>query len=411
MKNYQQLDICKEIGSLPFIQKGKPQFIRANASLFAGGFVTFAILYSTQPLLPIFSHRFHVTPAIASLTLSLATATLAIAMLVTSIVSESIGRKQLMAPALLLSSLLAIWTSFSPSFISLVVLRTIQGIVLAGFPAIAMVYVSEEFHPGTLGLAMGLYISGTSLGGMTGRILVGALTDAFSWRIALLGIGVISLIFSVYFWFGLPKSQHFRPNRMGIRKKVGRFRENLRDRGLLALYGVAFLLMGQFVTVYNYIGYLLQEAPYHLSQTAAGLIFVVYIVGTFSSTLSGKWVDRVSRHIVLSVNVTLSLIGVIVTLSVPLFLKLLGIAIFTFGFFGAHSTASGWVASLAKAGRAQASSLYLLFYYAGSSIIGAVGGLFWSDFGWIGVVGLCALLLCFSFAITTGILARLRPVH
>ncbi len=44
--------------------------------------MTFAILHCTQPLMPIFSERFGVSPATASLSMSAATATLAVSLLV-----------------------------------------------------------------------------------------------------------------------------------------------------------------------------------------------------------------------------------------------------------------------------------------------------------------------------------------
>jgi YNFM family putative membrane transporter len=59
-----------------------------------------------------------------------------------------------------------------------------------------------------------------------------------------------------------------------------------------------------------------------------------------------------------------------------------------------------------KTGRAQASSLYLFFYYLGSSISGTAGGFCWSRAGWGGVAGLIGLLLTAAF-IVTALSARL----
>ncbi|MDI3328436.1 MAG: MFS transporter [Alicyclobacillaceae bacterium] len=386
-----------------YLERGQKGFRQAMAALFAGGFVTFAILYSTQPLLPVLSAEYQVSPAMASLSVSLTTATLAVAMLWTSAWSEGRGRKPIMAASLLVSSLLALLTAFAPSYGVLLVLRALLGISLAGLPAIAMAYVNEEFHPATLGLAMGMYVSGTSLGGMMGRILVGALSDLGSWRAALGALGIISLLCSLWFWRALPPSRHFTPQPEAVHHPVPSFARKLRDPGLLCLYGLGFVLMGGFVTLYNYMGYLLTGPAYGLSQTEAGLIFLVYLAGTFSSAWMGRLADRFGRLRVLQAGIIASLAGVLLTLAAPLAIKISGTALFTFGFFGSHAVASAWVGKRADGEKSEAASLYLLFYYAGSSLAGATGGLLWSRFGWPGVVALIGGLFAAGLALTAGL--------
>jgi YNFM family putative membrane transporter len=385
---------------MEYLERGHPGFGRAIAALFAGGLVTFAILYSTQPLLPEFSRDFGVSPATASLSVSLTTAVLAIAMLVTSSLSESHGRKRLMACSLTLSAILAVLTAITPNFALLLSLRAIQGAVLAGLPAIAMAYIGEEFHPSHLGTVMGLYISGNSLGGMSGP---GVLTEAFSWHIALAAIGIFSLALAVSFWFLLPESRHFAPKPQRLRFQLAELAIPLRRLDLLALYGVAFTLMGSFAALYNYVGYLLTGAPYHLSQAAVGWLFLVYLTGTVSSTVFGRMADKYGWPRVLGTGISLMWIGAILTLLAPLALKICAIALFTFGFFGSHSAASSWVGRKAQAQRAQASALYLLFYYAGSSVMGWIGGFFWSHAKWPGVIGLISVQLIGALACTASV--------
>ncbi|EGW39200.1 putative membrane protein [Desulfosporosinus sp. OT] len=254
----------------------------------------------------------------------------------------------------------------------------------------AMAYLSEEIAPANLGIAMGLYISGNSVGGMSGRIFIGMLSDYFNWRIALGSIGILSILASLVFCYLLPESKHFQPRSFDIRELLKSMFNHLLNPGLLCLYGISFFLMGSFVTLFNYISYQLIAPPYLLSQTIVGWIFVIFIVGTFSSTWLGRLADIHGRRQVLWVALLIMVSGALITLSVPLVLKILGIAIFTFGFFGSHSLASSWVGHQAIHDKAQASALYLFFYYVGSSIGGTVGGIFWSLFGWGGVI--CMIL-------------------
>lgn len=389
-----------------YIEQNSPTFWKVNVALFLGGFVTFATLYATQPLLTTFSAEFHVEPAVASLSLSLTTLTLAISMLLAATLSESWGRKPIMTVSLVGSSILTILAAFSPTFGTLLVLRAAMGIVLAGLPAIAMAYLGEEMDPSSLGFAMGLYISGNSVGGMSGRIITSILTDLFSWRVALGSIGLLSLIASLWFWISLPPSQNFRPHKQSLSQLFTPLGRHLRDEGLLRLFTMGFVLLGSFVALYNYIGYMLVRPPYNLSRTLVGFIFVVYLVGTFSSVWMGRLADRVGRRKVLWLAVSIMLAGAWITLVTPLALKILGVAVFTFGFFGGHSIASSWVGRRALRDKAHASSLYLLFYYAGSSVAGSLGGIFWSGYGWVGVVGMITVLLVVALILS----ARLSTI-
>ncbi|MEC0369267.1 MFS transporter [Paenibacillus chibensis] len=387
---------------MSYIQHGTSAFRKTSLALFAGGFNTFAILYYTQPLMPEFSKEFGIAPVTASLSLSLTTLILAFSMIIVGSLSESWGRKPIMIVAMIAASILTLVTAMAPNFHVLLVLRMILGVVLAGLPAIAMAYLGEEIAPASLGAVMGLYISGNSIGGMGGRVITGVLTDLWNWRIAIIAIGFLGLVFSIVFMLLLPPSRHFkaRPLRFGsLLRSLG---SQFKDPGLLILYALGFLLMGSFVSLYNYIGYQLIAPPYSLSQTLVGFIFIVYIAGTFSSTWMGKMADTHGRPLMLWIGLLIFLCGALLTLSPVLVVKIAGIIIFTFGFFGSHSIASSWIGLRAKHEKAQASSLYLFFYYAGSSVGGTLGGTFWSAYGWHGVVGMIA-----SFLIVALLLAML----
>lgn len=358
--------------------------------------MTFSILYTTQPLLPIFAKEFNVTATQASLTLSLSTGILAIAMLFTASLADKVGKKRIMMVSLVLTSIFGLLSAFSPNFITLLLFRAMLGAFSAGVPSIAMAYVGEEFNPKGIGKIMGLYISGNSFGGLSGRLLTGVFTDLFSWRIAMGLIGVLALLLSILFWYMLPTPNHSEPKKVrGL--SFQEYKNVFRNKRLMALIVIAFVLMGSFVTLYNYIGFLLMEPPYNFSQTVIGFIFVVYLCGTFSSVYMGKKADRYGNFPMILVSIGMTIGGAFLTLASPFLVKLLGISIFTFGFFAAHSIASAWVGEASGTSKAQASALYLFFYYLGSSMIGSVGGYFWTHFHWIGVILLVAFLLILAF--------------
>lgn len=382
---------------MSYIQKGTPLFRKTSFAFFAAGFNTFAILYCVQPLLPEFTKEFNINPTTASLSLSITTIVLAISMLIIGSLSEVWGRKSIMVISMLATSVFCILTAFSPDFHFLLALRTIEGILLAGLPSIAMAYLGEEIEPKSLGTAMGLYICGNSIGAVFGRVFSGVLSDYFGWQIAIGGIGIISLAATLIFWNSLPPSQNFKARQLEIGKLGKSLIDHLKDPALVCLFVMGFLLLGTNVALFNYIAYVLLGKPYSLSQTFISWIFLIMIIGMFSSVWTGKLVERHGKQKILFINLLMALIGVCLTLNSSLFIKILGLGLFTYGFFGGHSIASSWVGQRATQNKAQASSLYLFLYYAGSSVGGTLGGLFWSIFGWGGVISMNVGFLMIGF--------------
>jgi MFS transporter, YNFM family, putative membrane transport protein len=390
-----------------FIVRGDPAYRRTNLALFLSGFSTFSLLYCVQPLLPVLARAFEVTAAQSSLALSLTTGLLAVAIALAGIISASLGRKPLMVASLCLAAVLNLLAAAAPSWPLLLVARALEGVALGGAPAIAMTYLAEEVHPEGLGFAMGLYVGGTALGGMAGRVLTGIAADLGGWRVALGAIGLLGLASAVGFALLLPASRHFvRRTGLGPRHHASAFTRHLRAPALPWLFATGFLVMGSFVTLYNYAGFRLTAPPYRLSQTDAGLIFTVYLVGMLGSSLAGSLADRFGRWPVLTGGLILFALGLGATLLQPLAAVIAGVALVTAGFFVAHAVASGWVGALADGEKGHAASLYLLAYYAGSSVMGSLGGVFWAAARWDGVAAFVGVLLLAAFAVA----ARLSVV-
>lgn len=376
----------------PHIRQGTPAFRRAVVALFMAGFATFGVLYCVQALLPGFSHHFGVSAANSALALSVSTGVLAVAMLGAGILSDRVGRRPVMVASLLVSSLLTLATAMVDDWNTLLVLRALLGVSLSGVPAVAMTWLVEEMDSRALGLAMGLYIGGNAVGGMSGRLIAGVVADHWGWRAGIGAVGVIALLATFALWTQLPASRHFRARHAEPARLPARFGGVFGDAALPWLFACGFLLLGVFVAVYNYLGYHLMAPPYGLSQTVVGLIFIVYLVGSFSSAWMGQLANRLGRGPVLASSFTLMVGGVLLLVLPWLWAMALGIAVVTFGFFGGHSVASSWVGVRAGALRAEASALYLLSYYLGSSLLGALGGVFYTRWGWIGVCGYVLVL-------------------
>ncbi|GAC1648152.1 MAG: MFS transporter [Gemmatimonadaceae bacterium] len=362
-----------------------------------------------QPLMPVFSREFGVGAAASSLSLSLTTGFLAAGLLVAGALSEGWGRKPMMVGSLFASAVLTLGSALVQGWHAFLLVRAIEGLAFAGLPAITMAYIGEEVHRDSIGLAMGLYIAGSALGGMAGRLGVAILADRAPWRLAIAAVGFVGLAAALLCWQTLPPSGHFRNRPLVVRAVVQSFAYHCRDVALAGLFGEGFLLMGAFITTYNYVSYRLLAPPYSLTQTETGAIFGVYLAGIVASAWIGDLAGRIGRHRVFWMMVVMMLSGLALTMLHHLRAIIAGVAVMTFGFFAAHSVASSWVGLRARQAKAQATSLYLFFYYLGASVAGAVGGIFWTVRGWSGVAGFVAALLVLALVI--GIrLAAVQPL-
>ena len=389
------------------IQRGTPAYLRANLALFLAGFATFSLLYCVQPLLPAFAQAFRVSPAESSLALSLSTSLLAFAILLAAIISSSVKRRPLMAASMILASVLTIVAGLVPNWHTLLASRALLGLVLGGVPAVAMAYLAEEIDQLGLGMAMGLYVAGTGVGGLVGRVAAAGLSEYFDWHVAMLILGAVNLLTSLGFIALLPASRHFTPRPpQGLRHHLALWGGHLRQPGLPRLFLISFTAMGCFVTVYNYVGFHLMAAPYLLSQTQIGIIFMANIFGIASSSIAGGLADRHGRAPVLIVGIVCMLLGLALSLHAHLGVLLLGVVALTAGFFITHAVASAWVGRLAQGAKGHASSLYLLTYYIGSSTMGSVGGWFWEYGHWPGVAALGGALML----VALGLALSLRPL-
>ena len=391
-----------------WIEKGTPAFMRTVLALFCGGFATFALLYCVQPMMPLLSRDFSINAAQSSLVLSVSTGLLAFGLLITGPISDRIGRKPVMVFALFCAALSTLASALMPTWEGVLAMRALVGLSLSGLAAVAMTYLSEEIHPQHIGLAMGLYIGGNAIGGMSGRLIAGVLIDFVSWHTAMLVIGGLALLAAGRCWKVLPESRNFRARSMNPRSLLDGFVLHFRDAGLPWLFLEAFLLMGAFVTLFNYIGYRLLAEPYHMSQALVGLLSIVYLSGIYSSAQIGALADKLGRRRVFWGTILLMFSGMLLTLFSAVPLIIVGMLVFTFGFFGAHSVASSWIGRRALKAKGQASSLYLFSYYAGSSVAGTAGGVAWHYAGWNGIGVFIGSLLVVALGVAL-YLSKLPP--
>ncbi|MEV6326608.1 MFS transporter [Streptomyces sp. NPDC051909] len=376
------------------LSPGQLEFRRLSLALFAAGVAAFALLYSTQALLPAVSAAFGATASAASWTVSAATGALALCVLPLSALSERYGRRSMMTVSLAVAVAVGLLVPLAPNLETLVALRAVQGAALAGVPASAMAFLAEEVRPKALIAAIGLFVAGNSIGGMSGRIVTGWVAQLWGWRAGLAAVGLMAAVCALAFRALLPKARHFAPGTLNPKALAKTVRGHLADPLLVRLYAIGALFMTVFGAVYTVIGYRLVEAPFSLPQGVVGSVFLVYLVGTVSSAAAGRLVGRLGRRGALYLAVSTTAAGLLLSLADALPAVLAGLVLITAGFFAGHAVASSSVSRTAQTGRAQASALYQSAYYLGSSAGGTLGAVAFHAGGWAGtvVIGLVAVL-------------------
>lgn len=366
----------------PGYARGDRDYQRLLAAMVLAGVVTLGQLYSPQGMLPLVAADIGVSAAHASLLIGAATLGLALGVLPWSFIADRHGRVRAMSISLIAATALGATTALVPGFDAMLVLRFAEGLALAGVPAAALAFVQEETAPADAPAAMGGYIAGTTIGGLAGRLIAAPIGEMFGWRVGSLAFAALAAAAAAGFLLLVPPAQRFRPVPATMSGTMRSALAHLARPGMRGLFAIGFLLMGAFVAAYNYIGFHLEAPPYLVSTGAASLLFLAYLGGTVSSRLAGSAVRRRGLPAVLGSGILLMLLGGALMFAAPLPVIVLGLLIFTVGFFAAHTMATSWVGVRAESGRAQASALYNLFYYGGSSVVGWAAGLVFGAAGW-----------------------------
>lgn len=388
-------------------------------AMFLAGSSVFALLYAVQPMMPLLSAEFGLSAADASWVLSISTLTLALSLLLSSLLSEFIDRRRLMIVAVTSTAVLSLLCALAQNYTQLLWLRALLGLALGGMPALAITYLSSEVPAARLSQTIGFYIAGTALGGMLGRAFGALLSDQLNWRLALLCLGLAGLAAAWQFQRTLPKTQpnalphamqsnsrrsqqlmQVTPDLQSLRQMISSVFVQIRQPKLLALFAIAFLLTGSYTGLYNYITFYLLAPPYLFSQSTVAAITVFYVFGIGSSLWGAMLTKHLPLRKLVPMALTLMLLGLCATLHPDVGIILTGIALFTFSFFATHTRCSNWLATLVQAPKALVTAVYLCCYYLGASTLGAFSGIGWDSGGWPAIVLLLALLLCLALALS-----------
>lgn len=389
--------------------QGSQRFRYIKLCIFFSGLSVFAQLYLFQPILPMAAEHFKVSAGDTSLLVSSSTIGMALGLLFFSFKADSYSRKSLMVFSLISSALLTIISTWIPSLSLLIAIGVLKGFVVSGVSAVALAYLTEEVSALAIPMAISMYLSGNTIGGMSGRILATILAGEFGWRNAILIIGVESLILGVIFWKLFPESRFFNPQKTDYHLKIKQMKFFLTHPYMLRLYFIAAFLMGVFVSVYNYLTFRLEAPPFSLSHFIIAFIFLMYIFGVFGTMIVGRLSKKLVMNDILKASIVSMLLGALLLLSENIYILIFGLGLFTLSFFAAHTMASQMTALYARRGKSSATSIYWLFYYFGSSILGSGTGYILHAYSWNIFIAVLLIAVTTALLLATANASRESP--
>lgn len=367
----------------------------ATWALAVSSFLVFCNLYAVQPILADFARTYQVSISTANWIFAGGSLGLSCCLIPWALFADRFGRQKIIFISLLLSSLVATVLIFIHSISGWIFWRIVQGVALAGLPAVAVAYITEEFEAKSVAGAVGTYIAANSLGGISGRLVGGILAENFGLNAPMIFCAIATFFGAMMVWLYLPPEQHFQRQSLAFSTLKRNLCGNIRNPLLFPTFFISAICFGVFVNLYTVVGLRLEQAPWNLSSTQISLLFLCYLSGTLSASLTGKLTRRFSAIRGMFLGWCVLFIGILPLFSSWLPLIILGLLICSIGFFTTHALASGWVGRKATQARALASALYLSFYYLGASLVGFYFIPLWRNYSWYVMLTGAMLLLVF----------------
>jgi YNFM family putative membrane transporter len=361
------------------------------------GFAAFLDLYATQPLLPLLARTFGASAFEVGLTVTAPTIAVALAAPLIGRLADRLGLRRVIVGSAFALTLATAMAATSTSLGQLILWRFAQGLATPGIFGSAVAYIHEVWPPTHAGRAMARYMTGTVLGGFTGRAVAGLVAADVSWPASFVALAIMNAAVALALLAWLPsETRQVRPM---PHTRLSAFGQLFRNRRLVATYGVGFCVLFTQVAMFTYVTFHVAAPPFNLSTVALGWLFIVYLVGAAVTPFSGRWIDLHGHRAGLASAMGIGGAGALLTLAPWLPAIVSGLALCATGVFIAQATSSSYIGAVTTQDRALAVGMYSTFYYAGGSTGAALPSVFWNAGGWPACVGLVVIVQAMGVAI------------
>ncbi|HEX3936528.1 MAG TPA: MFS transporter [Xanthobacteraceae bacterium] len=358
--------------------------VRALAVATAG-FSAFVNLYSPQALLPELAGEFHVGPGVISSLMTASTAAIALSAPFTGVLADMLGRKRLITGAMFAITVPTVIMTFAATVPQLVFWRFIQGLLVPPIFTVVVAYIGDEWPPRDVARVAGIYVTGASIGGFSGRFIPGILTDEIGWRAALQVVAAITLIAAAIVTLTLPRERQFVRSG-GLLTSLGQMLRHFRDRRLVATYAIGFGVLFNFIAAFTYVSFHLAGPPYFFSPAMLGALFFTYLVSSPLLPWCGRAIALFGRRRFVLAVIALWIVGALLLLAPQVMIIIAGLTLCAVCGMLCQTISTGYVTLTAKEGRSSAVGLYASIFYIGGSAGAFLTGIAWATAGWSGCV-------------------------
>lgn len=345
------------------------------------GVFAFLQVYSVQAILPVLVVDFAATEVQAGIVVGATVLAIAIMSPFLGMLSDAVGRKSFIVGALLFLVIPTALIAQSPTIGWIGIWRFLQGLSVPGITVVTIAYIGEEFEGRAVTELMSFYVSGSVLGGFMGRFMLGHLHEFIGWRYAYYFMAVMTLVGAVWVAKMLPASRQFEAN-PNFRSAIKTLGEHLTNRYVVTSCLLGACVLFSLVGCFTFINLYLDKPPYELSTGQLANIFAVYLIGVVITPISTILMERFGTARTITVAILVSMIGVLLTLTTPLWTIIIGLAIMSSGVFVTQTATISFIAANVIKGRSLASGIYYMAYYTGGTLGAWLCGLAYAQGQW-----------------------------
>ena len=191
--------------------------------------------------------------------------------------SDRIGRRRVMLPALLVFSLASAFSGLASGFINLLLIRGFMGVAEGAFCPVSFAATAEASKPSRIGFNQGLQQSMFALFGLgLGPILATWMLSFMSWRVVFAVVGLPGIILTILLWKIIREPAKGQQSYVTEAPRAST-REVLKVRNIrLAMVGLLCAMCGIFVLSANtptYLSEYLKLAPMEVGLVTSAIGF------------------------------------------------------------------------------------------------------------------------------------------
>jgi NNP family nitrate/nitrite transporter-like MFS transporter len=254
-------------------------------------FLTFYVWFNHAPLMASIRDVFGLTDQQVKMLLILNVALTIPARIIIGMLVDAFGPRRIYSLLLFISSFLCFGFAFADSFEQLAIMRFLLGFVGAGF-VIGIRMISEWFPARQVGVAEGIYGGWGNFGSAAAALSLPTIALLFGgddgWRYAIAMTGVLSLIYSVIYFFTVsdtPKgSTYFKPKKNGGMEVTSK--------------GDFFLYLIMNIPLYAALAVLTWKlGPNNLKLLGEGVTDLIYLVLAGVYVFQCVRIYQINRHV------------------------------------------------------------------------------------------------------------------